>query len=244
MIWASVFAALAAAAFVRAPSRRRLLGAGLRPAAPGTGPADRLRQAELLTSPWLAALGAALVVPVFVPGWLGLLTALFVATAAHRWVRGLETLADRRRRDRVARSLPVGVDLLVSALSAGRPPGQALASVGEAVGGPLGAELSAIAARLELGADPVQVWRDVAEDPVLGPVGRSFGRAATSGASVTTVLGRCVEDLRRRRRSEANRVARSAGVRTAAPLGLCFLPAFILVGVVPTVVGAFWRLVL
>lgn len=242
--WASVFAALAAAALVRAPSRLRSVGVGLQPPGSPAGSTARLRQAELLTSPWLAALGAALVVPVFVPGWLGVVAALVVAIAAHRWVRGLETLASRRRRDQVARSLPVGVDLLVAALSAGRPPGQALSSVAEAVGGPLGADLSDIAARLELGADPVQVWREVAQDPVLGPVGLSFGRAATSGASVTTVLSRCVEDLRRRRRAEANRVARSAGVRTAAPLGLCFLPAFILVGVVPTVVGAFWRLVL
>jgi hypothetical protein len=35
----------------------------------------------------------------------------------------------------------------------------------------------------------------------------------------------------------ATEAARSAGVRAVAPLGLCFLPAFVLVGVVPTVVG-------
>lgn len=244
MVWASVFAALAAAAYVRAPVRHRLLRAGLRRPDTRTGRSARLRQPDLLTSPWLAALGAALVVPLFVPGWLGLLAAAAAAVAVHRWVAGLESLADRRRRAHVARNLPVAVDLLVAALSVGRPPGPALASVARAMGGPLGDDLSSIAVRIELGADPVAVWRDVARDPVLGPVGRSFGRAATSGASVTTVLARCVDDLRRRRRAEANRVARSAGVRTAAPLGLCFLPAFVVVGIVPTVVGAFWRLVL
>jgi hypothetical protein len=38
--------------------------------------------------------------------------------------------------------------------------------------------------------------------------------------------------------------ARTVGVRAAGPLGLCFLPAFMLVGIVPTVVGGFAHLVL
>jgi hypothetical protein len=46
-------------------------------------------------------------------------------------------------------------------------------------------------------------------------------------------------DLRRRRRAAAEQRARSVGVRAAAPLGLCFLPAFVLIGVVPSVVSAF-----
>ena len=38
-------------------------------------------------------------------------------------------------------------------------------------------------------------------------------------------------------RSEAEARARTVGVRAAAPLGLCLLPAFVLVGVVPLVAG-------
>ncbi|UYM03368.1 type II secretion system F family protein [Solicola gregarius] len=241
-MWASVLAGLSVAVWMRMPSPRRVRRVAAGPRA--DGPIDRLRDADLLTSPWIAALGAAIAVTQIFSGELGLVVAAACAVAAYRWVDGLESIGARRRREQLARDLPVGVDLLVAALSAGRPPGQAMAAVAAAVGGPLGTDLAAIAARLELGADPTRVWRDVADDPVLGPVGRSFRRASQSGASVTTVLARCVEDLRRRRHTEANRVARSAGVRTAAPLGLCFLPAFIVVGVVPTVVGAFWHLVL
>ncbi|MGH3360521.1 MAG: type II secretion system F family protein [Nocardioidaceae bacterium] len=244
MLLASILAAVSVAVVLRAPPQQRLDRAGIRTRRPGGGPLTRIRDTDLLTSPWLASAGAAVTVVVFVSGLTGVIVAAAAAVVVHRWVSGLESIAVRRRRDRVARDLPVGVDLLVAALSAGRPPGHALGSVAAAVGGPLGEELAAIAARIELGADPVGVWREVARDPVLGPLGRSFARAATSGASVTTVLTRCVEDLRRRRHTEANRVARSAGVRTAAPLGLCFLPAFIVVGIVPTVVGAFWQLVL
>ncbi|UPK75506.1 type II secretion system F family protein [Nocardioidaceae bacterium SCSIO 66511] len=242
MVLASILSGIAVATLMRAPSRRRVEHLAVRPDIGGA--LARIRDADLLTSPWLAGAGAAIAVTQLVSGWLGLVVAGAAALVAYRWVDGLESLGARRRREQLARDLPVAVDLLVAALSAGRPPGQALAAVANAVGGPLGDDLTAIAARLELGADPMRVWHEMASDPVLGPVGRSFRRASQSGASVTSVLARCVEDLRRRRHTEANRVARSAGVRTAAPLGVCFLPAFIVVGVVPTVVGAFWHLVL
>jgi pilus assembly protein TadC len=45
------------------------------------------------------------------------------------------------------------------------------------------------------------------------------------------------DEARRSDRSERLERARRVGVRTAAPLGLCFLPAFLLVAVVPTIIG-------
>lgn len=241
MVMAAALAALAVSIWLRAPSSARLRRN--RPAE-AAGPLARLRDADLLTSPWIAAIGSAVGVTQFVPGWTGIVIAVGVSAAVYMWVSGLESVATRRRRERVSRDLPLGVDLLVAALAAGRPPGQAIDAVARAVGGPLGEDLAAVAARIELGADPDTVWREVCDDPVLAPIGRSFRRASRSGASITMVLGRCVDDLRRRRHTDASRIARSAGVRTAAPLGLCFLPAFIVIGVVPTVVGAFWSLVL
>ena len=242
MTWAAVLAGLAVAIWLRAPPSTRLRR--IRVDATVSSAAARLRDADLLTSPWIAAVGCAIAITQFVPGWTGAIVAAGISLAVFRWVSGLESIATRRRRERVVRDLPLAVDLLVAALAAGRPPGQAIAAVAHAVGGPLGEDLTAVAARIELGADPDSVWREMADDPVLAPVGRSFRRASRSGASVTTVLARCVDDLRRRRHTDVSRVARSAGVRTAAPLGLCFLPAFIVIGVVPTIVGAFWNLVL
>ncbi|MGH3423909.1 MAG: type II secretion system F family protein, partial [Nocardioidaceae bacterium] len=156
----------------------------------------------------------------------------------------LESVRARRRRERIERDLPMALDLTVAALGAGRPPAQALDLVGSAIGGPLAEDLAAITARLDLGADPLQVWRRAAEQPGLRPLGRAFARATQTGASVTVVLARGVDDLRSERRAEAQRVARAAGVRTAAPLGACFLPAFVVVGIVPTLVSVFERFVL
>ncbi|MBA2418210.1 MAG: type II secretion system F family protein [Nocardioidaceae bacterium] len=243
MLWCSLLAAAAAALSLRNPPIRRLRVA-LPAAPPGSGTQAPDRRSEVWTSPWFAAALGAFAVTRFVPGWQGLALGLVVALGVRHWIQGLECAADKRRRVLMARDLPFSVDLVVAALEAGRPPGLVLGLVGEAVGGPLGEELAAARARLDLGVDPATLWHDMAQHAVLAPLGRSFARATQTGAPMTVVLSRCVEDLRRARRAEAQRVARSVGVQSAAPLGACFLPAFILVGIVPTTVGAFRSFVL
>jgi hypothetical protein len=49
---------------------------------------------------------------------------------------------------------------------------------------------------------------------------------------------RLADDQRRRSHAEVEARARAVGVKAALPLGVCLLPAFILVGVVPLVAGS------
>ena len=70
-------------------------------------------------------------------------------------------------------------------------------------------------------------------------MGRSLARAHQSGASVRTAVEALAVELAAQSRSRIDALARSVEVRAAAPLGVCFLPAFVLVGVVPMVVGVF-----
>ncbi|HYJ66857.1 MAG TPA: type II secretion system F family protein [Nocardioidaceae bacterium] len=175
-------------------------------------------------------------------GLLGLLVGGAVAVGVRRWVAAAEPASERRRRAELERDLPLAVDLLVACVSAGQAPTAALGAIADALPGPLGDRLRTTAARLALGADPETVWRDLATDPTLAPLGQTLARSARTGASITKALSRCADDLRRQRRARAETVARSVGVRAAAPLGACFLPAFLLIGVVPTVVGAFGAL--
>ncbi len=172
-------------------------------------------------------------------GLPGVLGAVGVAVAVPRWLSRLERDHDRRRRQLVSADLPLAIDLLVVALRAGRPVGQALAVVATAVGGPLGADLDRRAARLALGTDEGTVWSEAASHPVLGPVGRAVVRAADLGAPLADALERVADDLHQAARTDADQVARRVEVRSAGPLGLCFLPAFVLVGVAPTVLSAF-----
>ena len=54
-----------------------------------------------------------------------------------------------------------------------------------------------------------------------------------SAAKITELA----DDVRRRAHDDALAAAERAGVAISGPLGLCFLPAFICLGIVPVVVG-------
>jgi Flp pilus assembly protein TadB len=143
----------------------------------------------------------------------------------------------RRDRERVRRDLPHLVGLLAATLRAGAAPGDGVAVVCAALPGPAADRLAGVAARLALGVDPVQVWASLDGDPALAPLGRTIGRAQSTGASVVPAVERLADDLARRARADVEERARAVGVKAALPLGLCLLPAFLLVGIVPLVAG-------
>ncbi|WP_311209582.1 MULTISPECIES: type II secretion system F family protein [unclassified Aeromicrobium] len=168
---------------------------------------------------------------------IGLLVALAATPAARAAVATMATASSRRRDEQLQRQLPVALDLVVAVLASGRPAVVAFEVVGEVVPEPLATELQQVGRRLRSGTDLPAVWEVLARHRVLGAVGRAFRRAEQSGSPVAAVLAAAAADLRRDRASQARERARAVGVRTAAPLGLCFLPAFFLVGIVPTLIG-------
>lgn len=167
----------------------------------------------------------------------GALVALVATPAARTAVAGLESAASRRRAARLADQLPTALDLMAATLDAGRPPGAAFAMVAEVTPTPLGEELGLVGSRLAVGGDPHAVWANLAGDDMLAPLGRAFRRAETSGMPVARVVASVADEMRRERRAGRRERSRRVGVRTAAPLGACFLPAFFLVGIVPTIIG-------
>ncbi len=180
----------------------------------------------------------------FLGGPVGVAGGLVVAVLVHRTLSRREPASARRRREAVARSLPHVVDLLAVALAAGAAPSTAFGSVADAVGGPVAEELDTVRRGLVLGRDPVQVFDDLARRPGLAPLGRALARAVETGASVSDTLHRLADDVAASARQDSEARARTVGVRAAAPLGLCLLPAFVLVGVVPLVAGAVGSLLL
>lgn len=155
----------------------------------------------------------------------------------------IEPAQVRRRRARVVADLPLAVDLLAACLRAGRPPADALAVVAVAIGGPLGELLTEVEQRLRLGADPGDAWQLVAAEPGTAPLGRAAVRASRSGGPLAQTLEHLATDVRQRRRWTADERARAVETRAVVPLGLCFLPAFVLVGIVPTIAGSLSGLV-
>jgi Flp pilus assembly protein TadB len=221
-------------------SRRLVHGAGDQPGSDDA--ASTTRPVELLHL--VSTAGAVLAVLLLVPGVAGL--ALGAAAGAVVWwrSRSWESGAVRRRRARLEAELPHVVDLMTAALGAGAAPTTALSLVADVVDPVMGEELRPWTTRLALGTDPVTVWSAMAAHPQLGRLGATLRRSAESGAPVSEALLRLSEDLRARRRAAVEERVRQVEVRAAVPLGVCLLPSFVLVGVVPLVAGSVTGLVL
>ena len=172
-------------------------------------------------------------------GLLGACGGAVAASAVWVVLGRAEDPADVRRRELLVRDLPTGVDLLGACLDAGAATESALVTVSRALPGPVGEELLAIHHRLDVGVDPGLVWSSVAEHPQLAALGRAIGRAHETGAPVGRAVHLLAEELRARSRADVESRARSIEVKAAAPLGLCLLPAFVLLGIVPMVAGVF-----
>lgn len=175
-------------------------------------------------------------------GTIGAVAGAPAGLALSLWVGRLEPPSVARAREEVDRDLPLALELLAACASVGRAPQESLPVVATAVGGALGRRLDEVTMRLALGADPVAEWRRVSRDRQLGGLGRTMLRSAEYGAPLADGLTRLAEDRRRERRTQTQMRARSVGVKAAGPLAACFLPAFMLIGVVPTVAGSFAHL--
>ena len=184
----------------------------------------------------VAALGLlALVGP---PVGVGL--AALVLVLGPRALGRLEPREVRAERDRLVADAPLALDLLAACLAGGATPAGAAGVVAAAVGGPVGARLERVGGALRVGSSPVDAWAllgGTAEDDPLAGAARLLVRAADGGAPVAGVVALLAADARRAARARGERAARRVGVLVVAPLGLCFLPAFVLLGVVPVVIG-------
>ncbi|MGK5637834.1 type II secretion system F family protein [Streptomyces sp. URMC 126] len=157
------------------------------------------------------------------------------------WWRGKAARAAAARTDlpadEVLRHLPLAADLLAACLAAGAGPGEAAEAVGGSLGGPVGDRLARCAAEVRMGGDPVAAWGRLGELPGARTLALCLERAQATGVPAVDTMARLAGRLRAEQGRTAAARARRAGVLATAPLGLCFLPAFLAVGVVPMVIG-------
>jgi pilus assembly protein TadC len=218
-----------------AGSRARALGRGddgpapQRPSAAGAYPPAPVWRNRAL------AAAAGLAVGALIGGAVGVGAALAVAFGATQLLRLREPGDERALRRALLADLPGACDLLAVCLAAGMPVGGALAAVGAATAAPLGPAMSGVAALYRLGAEPRRAWADVPGE--LAGLSRVLIRAGESGSSAVPALRALAADCRSSARAAAGAAAQRAGVWVLAPLGVCFLPAFVCLGVVPLVLG-------
>lgn len=190
--------------------------------------------------PWLRiviAAATALAVAGLIGTWWGLPVGVACGVGIERLQRRREPAEARRERLAATADLPLGADLLAAALRAGAPVDRAAAAVAEALGGPLGARLERTARSLRLGADPPEAWAHLADVTGAERLMAAAIRSSARGGALAGALGRLADDLRADRTVAVEAAAQRAGVFIVLPLGLCFLPAFLLAGLVPVLIS-------
>jgi pilus assembly protein TadC len=188
---------------------------------------------------WLPLLGAVTGGWALVGGVAGAVVGLLVA-AGLWWWRGRQSVSGTEQEYDAAeavRQLPLAADLLAACIAAGAGPVIAAQAVGEALGGPVGEGLARGAAEVRLGGPPGEAWRRLGAMPGAGPLARLLERADVSGLPAAAPVARLAAEARADWARAATARARRAAVMVTAPVGLCFLPAFIAVGVLPVVIG-------
>lgn len=127
------------------------------------------------------------------------------------------------------------LDLCGAAVAAGAALPRTLVVVGRHLGGPDGDALVRAGATLELGGAWDLAWAGA--PPGAAVVGDALATAWQAGASPGPQLRAASDRLRRERRARVRAAAGALSVRLTLPLGACFLPAFVLLGLVPVVLG-------
>ncbi|WNG87105.1 type II secretion system F family protein [Mycobacterium sp. ITM-2016-00317] len=136
-------------------------------------------------------------------------------------------------------AVAASLDVLAACLRSGMAVSSAASAVAQSAPPALAALLRRAADLVALGADPVRAWANPegAVDHSLDAFLRMARRSALSGAA----LAQGVDDLAVQLRGEAGDAASAraerASVLMAGPLGLCYLPAFLCLGIVPVVAG-------
>lgn len=136
---------------------------------------------------------------------------------------------------------PLGVasgwNLLAVGLRAGLSTTVLLREVAEDFEGAAAEGLREVACALELGTDSVSAWEPALRHSETSELARAARRSARSGSGLARVADELAVRAREEVREDAAARAGRVEVWVSAPLGLCFLPAFFCLGVLPVVLG-------
>ena len=97
--------------------------------------------------------------------------------------------------------------------------------------------LAEVVALLTLGADPAAAWRPAAGHEVLDALAGAAQRSTLGGVRLADAAREAAADVRARCRRVGARSAGRASVAITAPLTVCFLPAFVCLGLAPVIVS-------
>lgn len=130
-------------------------------------------------------------------------------------------------------SVATALELIALALTSGVPLVTAVATVADGSGPIIRSRLRQAVAALQWGVDDAKAWEGLGD--AWRPAGQALTLAARAGVPPAALLRRAAADIRQ---AESRRLDEATGrlsVLVVIPLGLCFLPAFLLLTVVPVI---------
>ena len=128
---------------------------------------------------------------------------------------------------------------LGGSLKAGLPLLPALANVASLLTSSLKSDIEKVYSLLLLGAEPKQAWGVLVDDPQLGSCARAIARAQLEGRSLAVVVDRMITEVFEKSLTRSKERVKSLSVKLALPIGLCFLPSFLIGGIGPVVYSFF-----
>jgi type II secretory pathway component PulF len=198
---------------------------------------------------------AGLIIPVLIYGALWLLVGPWprlrnhrrdLASTSHRFraVKRQPSAAGASHTDAASGSVGVSapdpalmLDLLGAMIQSGTSLPAAVATLAQVSEPGSRERLDKVASALQLGTEWHTAWGLVGRDTRLDEIQEALRFGAATGAPSAAILYAQADQLRRRRRQEAERRAATLGTRLVLPLGLCALPSFISLGIVPVLIS-------
>jgi pilus assembly protein TadC len=131
------------------------------------------------------------------------------------------------------------LEVMAACLRSGMAVSTAAAAAAQSAPPHLARLLTRAADLLALGADPSTAWSNPAarQDDHVEALLRLARRSASSGSALAQGLAELAIQSRGDAADAARAAAERASVLIAGPLGLCYLPAFLCLGIVPVVAG-------
>ena len=140
----------------------------------------------------------------------------------------------------IARTLPDAVELTIIAIRSGLPPAAALIAIAPHCSAPVRSAIDDVEHRVHRGqrfADAIGALPDQL-GPAAAALADGLATAERYGLPLEPVLDQLAHGVRSDRRRLAERDARTLPVRLSFPLVVCTLPSFVLLAIVPALLGA------
>ncbi len=179
-------------------------------------------------------------IPVALAAITGPVTGMVTLLVIGIWQHSTSSRRAARITRQISAGYPDALDLLVLSIRAGYIPAQAVGEITPYLQPPLRAAFVAVDEAMQSGsrfADALQELRDRL-GPIAQPLADSLSSADRYGLPLAPVLERLSFEARQHRRRDADTTARELPVRLAVPLVLCTLPSFVLLAIVPLLLGA------